>query len=147
MSETPSQTVGPFFAIGLRWLDGVGGGSVVLHGQVLDGDGNGVPDAVVEAVSRGSLRRSMTVPDGSYRIRVEPSTHGGQPYVELSVFARGLLQRVLTRAYLAGGPDPLLDTLAPERRATLLADVDAARTSARFDVHLQGEQETVFLAW
>src|SRR4051812_2277588 len=149
VNETPSQTVGPFFSIGLGRLAGEGDGPLELSGRVLDGDGEPVPDALVETVASGSFRRAFTDDDGRYRVRIEspPTGEGQQPFVELSVFARGLLQRVVTRAYLADGADPLLDALPSQRRATLLAEVDAAGTSARFDIHLQGEQETVFLAW
>ena len=149
MNETPSQTVGPFFAIGMRWLDGVGDGALTLTGRVLDGNGDPVPDAVVEAWVARSFRRAFTDPGGAYRVQIDrpPVARAGQRYVELSVFARGLLQRVLTRAYLADGPDPFLDSLPPERRATLHAEVGADGSGARFDIHLQGDRETVFLAW
>jgi protocatechuate 3,4-dioxygenase alpha subunit len=63
----------------------------------------------------------------------------------LLVFARGLLRPVLTRIYLRDGPDPLLDVLDPGRRATLIAREESAGVYG-FDVHLQGERETVFLA-
>jgi protocatechuate 3,4-dioxygenase alpha subunit len=149
MNETPSQTVGPFFSIGLRWLDGVGGGALEVTGRVFDGNGDPVPDALVEATAAASFRRAFTDADGVYRFRIDRprAAAGQQRYVELSVFARGLLQRVLTRAYLAGGADPLLDALPPARRATLLADVEPGGARARFDIHLQGDRETVFLAW
>ena len=67
---TPSQTVGPFFAIGLPWPDGPDvvpagtEGAIWLRGRVLDGAGEGVPDALVEtwqAGPDGSLRRELVV--------------------------------------------------------------------------------------
>jgi len=69
------------------------------------------------------------------------------PYLSVCVFARGLLHHLFTRIYLPGfdpESDPLLATLEPERRSTLIAEPAAERVY-RFDVHLQGERETVFL--
>ncbi|GAA1953895.1 protocatechuate 3,4-dioxygenase subunit alpha [Nocardioides panacihumi] len=69
------------------------------------------------------------------------------PFFAVVVFARGLLDRLFTRAYLPGHPanagDPLLASLSEEERATLVATPDA--TGLRFDIRLQGEGETVFL--
>jgi protocatechuate 3,4-dioxygenase alpha subunit len=68
----------------------------------------------------------------------------------VSVFARGLLDRLVTRVYFpdevaANAADPVLSTIAdPGARATLVARAEAG--SIRFDIHLQGEQETVFFA-
>jgi protocatechuate 3,4-dioxygenase alpha subunit len=58
----------------------------------------------------------------------------------VTVFARGLLDRLFTRAYLS--PDDISETVPPDRRHTLLAAED--ETGYRFDVRLQGEDETVF---
>ncbi len=67
----------------------------------------------------------------------------------MSLFARGLLDRVVTRIYFpdetaANAADPLLTSLPPERAATLVAEATAPGT-LRFDIHLQGGRETVFL--
>ena len=62
----------------------------------------------------------------------------------MTVFARGLLHRLLTRVYLPGADDALLAGLPADRRETLLATQDG--DGYRFDVRLQGEGETVFLA-
>ena len=54
LPETPSQTIGPFFAVGLCWPDGPAvvadgtPGAVWVGGQVIDGAGDPVPDALVE---------------------------------------------------------------------------------------------------
>ena len=69
------------------------------------------------------------------------------PHLDVSVFGRGLLDRVVTRLYFADEPaanaaDPVLRTVHPARRATLLAVPDAA--GYRFDIRLQGPDETVF---
>ena len=67
------------------------------------------------------------------------------PYYETVVFARGLLKHVVTRMYLPGGDDQVLESLPEERRGTLAASPQDDG-SLRFDIHLQGERETVFFA-
>ncbi|MEV4299069.1 protocatechuate 3,4-dioxygenase subunit alpha [Microbispora rosea] len=159
---TPSQTVGPFFGYALPYaadwelVPEGHPGAVTITGLVLDGAGEPVPDALLELWTgeggdRGALRRSGTgvsgfgrcgtAPDGSYRFRLAPPS---RPYAALLVFARGLLKPVRTRVYLADVPDPLLGSLDPAGRATLLARPEG-QDVYRFDVRLQGEQETVFL--
>lgn len=172
---TPSQTVGPYLAIGLPWADGPFvvaddvPGAVWIRGVVTDGAGEPVPDALVETWQadpdghfdhpddpdgfghtgfRG-FGRCPTEADGGYRIHtVLPGAVDGQaPHIDVSVFARGMLNRVVTRIYFAdlaeaNATDPVLATVAPERRSTLLAT--RADDGYRFDVRLQGEGETVF---
>ena len=177
-SLTPGQTVGPFFHDALPYagdrdlVPAGSAGAVLLHGHVYDGAGTPVPDALLElrqagpdgVVPRtaGSLRRngspftgwgrSSTDQTGRYWFTtLEPATSADQPapFFAVTVFARGLLHRLFTRAYLPSSEeglpaDPLLAALPPEQRATLLTARDADG-SLRFDVHLQGPQETVFL--
>ncbi|MEU7911227.1 protocatechuate 3,4-dioxygenase subunit alpha [Microbispora bryophytorum] len=159
---TPSQTVGPFFGFALPYaadwelVPEGHPGAATITGRVFDGAGEPVPDALLElwtgeggdrgALGRGGsgvsgFGRCGTAPDGSYRFRLAPPA---RPYAALLVFARGLLKPVWTRVYLADTPDPLLDSLDPIRRATLLAQAEGHNVY-RFDVRLQGEQETVFL--
>jgi protocatechuate 3,4-dioxygenase alpha subunit len=171
---TAGQTVGPFFGFALPYA---GGNELVppahpeavrLHGFVLDGRGQPVPDAVIEiwqtdpngtVVRReGSLHRdgwtftgwgrAATDNNGHYTfstLRPGPHQSGGPAFFAVTVFARGLLDRLFTRAYLPGdGTDQVLDDLEPERRATLVVVPDGDR-SLRFDIRLQGEGETVFL--
>jgi protocatechuate 3,4-dioxygenase alpha subunit len=167
---TPSQTVGPFLHIGLPWPDGPDvvpdgtPGAIVIAGRIVDGDGAPVPDALVETWQcdgdgrfdnpdfRG-LGRCPTDPNGRYRIRtVKPAAPDAEqaPHVDVSVFARGLLDRVVTRIYFADEPhanaaDPVLSTVDADRRATLLAEPAVGGTGEyRFDVALQGTAETVF---
>jgi protocatechuate 3,4-dioxygenase alpha subunit len=171
---TPSQTIGPFFHFGMDWAvcpvltDPAAPGAVVVEGRVLDGAGQVVPDAMVEiwqadaagrfppdtAPGWTGFGRALTDADGAYRFTtVAPGAVDGDqaPHIDVSVFARGLIERVVTRIYLPGDPaalerDPLLRSIAePGRRATLVAVRDG--DAVRFDVHLQGERETVFLAW
>ncbi len=71
------------------------------------------------------------------------------PHLNAAVFARGMLKQLYTRIYFAGDPanqdDPVLALVPPERRETLMAHPDPARSNGwRFDLRLQGEDETVF---
>jgi protocatechuate 3,4-dioxygenase, alpha subunit len=176
---TPGQTVGPFFGIGLPFsrdselVCDAFPGAVELHGTIFDGTGAAVPDALVEIwqpdgagrIPRvaGSLRRdgrtftgwgrSATDGEGHYSFTtVTPgSTSAGRPpFFAVTVFARGLLHRLFTRAYLPGpDTDAVLSAVEPARRATLIcvAESGSGRTGYRFDIHLQGPKETVFLAY
>ncbi|GAA4290768.1 protocatechuate 3,4-dioxygenase subunit alpha [Mycobacterium paraffinicum] len=97
--------------------------------------------------------RSATDAAGHYgfiTVAPGPASVGRPPFFALTVFARGLLDRLFTRAYLPGGDastDPLLASLDAERRATLLCDAESGCGHYRFDIHLQGPHETVFLAY
>ena len=80
-----------------------------------------------------------------------PAGRPQAPHVDVGIFARGLLSRLFTRIYFADEPsnqaDPILAVVPPERRATLIARRDEAAGAPplyRFDIHLQGERETVF---
>jgi protocatechuate 3,4-dioxygenase, alpha subunit len=180
---TPSQTVGPFLAIGLPWPDGPfvvpegTPGAVAIAGRVFDGHGDPVPDALVETWqadpdgrfshpddprgAAGTFRgfgRCPTGPDGSYRIVTLkpgplpcPDGSTEAPHLNVSVFARGLLDRVVTRIYFPGevaanDADPVLAGLGdPVRVATLVAQtVAGSQGELRFDIRLQGDGETVF---
>jgi protocatechuate 3,4-dioxygenase, alpha subunit len=175
---TPSQTVGPFLSIGLTWTDGHlvvpegTPGAIRISGVVTDGAGAPVPDGVIETWQadpdgrfdhpddpRGpsgsgfrGFGRCPTDEQGRYQIvTVKPGALGdGQaPHIDVTVLARGLLDRVVTRIYFpdeaeANAADPLLSSLPPERAATLVAE-PAGEGELRFDIRLQGEGETVFL--
>jgi protocatechuate 3,4-dioxygenase alpha subunit len=179
-ARTPSQTVGPFFALGLPWPDGPNvvsestQGSFWLRGAVLDGEGTPVPDSMVETWQadpdgrfdhpddpRGAgagfrgFGRSCADPDGRYAILtvkpgMVPAADGTPqaPHIDVSVFARGLLKRVITRIYFAdeasaNAEDPVLSRIPdPDARSTLIAE--ATDDGYRFDIRLQGERETVF---
>jgi protocatechuate 3,4-dioxygenase, alpha subunit len=100
--------------------------------------------------------RMATAEDGSCEFEtVKPGRVPGPgnalqaPHLTLAVFARGILKQLYTRVYFAGDPansdDPVLALVPPTRRETLIARPDSTRPGAwRFDIHLQGEQETVF---
>ena len=81
-----------------------------------------------------------------------PSPGGGTeaPHLDVSVFARGLLDRVVTRVYFpdevpANEADPVLASIGdPARVATLVARPGPDPARLRFDIHLQSDRETVF---
>jgi protocatechuate 3,4-dioxygenase alpha subunit len=181
---TPSQTVGPFFSIGLPWDDGPHvvpsdtPGAITITGTVYDGRGQPVPDSLIEtwqadpegrftdlhghggpsplAGFRGFARCGAEDGDGSFGIvTVKPGRvpwpGGGEqaPHIDVSVFARGMLHRCFTRIYFAdeteaNASDPLLRAVPAERRTTLLAQPSGR--GYKFDIRLQGEDETVFFA-
>jgi protocatechuate 3,4-dioxygenase, alpha subunit len=148
-------------------------GAIVLGGTVFDGAGSPIPDAMIEiwgadadgAVpsARGAFRRddhtftgfgrAFTSDDGHYEFWTrEPGAEaGGAPFFAVIVFARGLPDKLHTRIYLPGDEaaldaDPLLSSLTPEERATLVA-TRSADGYLSHDIRLQGEKETVFLAF
>jgi protocatechuate 3,4-dioxygenase alpha subunit len=151
-------------------------GELTLTGRVLDGAGNPVTDALIETWQadpdgrfvhpddpRGGapavpgfrgFGRCPTDAEGSYTIRTvrpgELPAPGGAveaPHLDVSVFARGLLDRVVTRVYFPDEPtndaDPVLTSVPADRRSTLIARAEPAG-GFRFDIVLQGAEETVF---
>lgn len=189
--QTPSQTVGPYFAYALtapqygydftavaggRMADGqTPGEHITLVGRVLDGAGEPVEDALIEvwqadaegryahpADDRGSNARFSgfgrvgTGADPERRFlfhTVKPGRIDAEqaPHLTLIVFMRGLLSHLYTRVYFAdetaaNDADPVLRSVPPDRRATLLAhrEETSAAPLYRFDIHLQGDAETVF---
>jgi protocatechuate 3,4-dioxygenase, alpha subunit len=185
MKQTPSQTVGPFYSIGLtdramnRLVTGnTPGQRIRIEGQVIDGDGKPVPDAMIEiwqANAAGRYNhpddkqekpldqsftgwgRSGTEPSGFYSFDtikpgpVPASEHSVQaPHINVVVFARGMLVHAFTRIYFsdesANETDPVLNSIEKERRQTLIAvrREENGKTIYRFDIRLQGKNETVF---
>lgn len=177
---TPGQTIGPFYGYALPFekdnelVSQANPRSVRLHGVITDGKGEVIPDALLEiwqadehgkVVSRdGSLVRDGYTFTGWGRVAVDNVGHytfttvnpgateaGKAPFIMLTVFARGLLNRLFTRIYLpedteALAADPLLASLSEAERSTLIATREADG-SLRFDIRLQGENETVFLSY
>ena len=134
---TPSQTVGPFFGVGLGPVEARGG--VRVEGQVLDGAGEPVPDALIE-ISRGeTFGRCRTDEEGAFHFTV-----GETDFLNVTVFARGLLRHLSTRMYAPGESDEVLALVEPARRHTLVARPDG--DVLRWDIRLQGQDETVFFA-
>jgi protocatechuate 3,4-dioxygenase alpha subunit len=130
---TPSQTIGPFFAVALGREEMLPGGSLRIEGTVYEGGGEVVPDAYLELWDGSAFGRCPTGADGRFSFAAAEPEHG---YFGMSVFARGLLQRLVTRVYLdaSAAPDPSLVVR------------DEGGGVYRFDIHLQGDQETTFLA-
>jgi protocatechuate 3,4-dioxygenase, alpha subunit len=189
---TSSQTVGPFFTLGMAraelevlWTPAVKGTRVRILGRVTDGKDTPVPDAMIEiwqaeadghyahpADRRAGKRdpvfvgfgRSGTDENGIYRFdTIKPGPVPGfgnttqAPHLQVSVFARGVLDRLITRLYF---PDEALNALDPvlcsikekNVRETLIAQADGDANgdrgvaTYRFDIRLQGEGETAFFA-
>jgi len=170
MSTTPSQTIGPFFRIGAAWMDtphvvpADSADAIILTGHVLDGAGVPVSDAMVEiwqADPQGGFPpdwqgfgRCFTDDEGRFAfLTVKPGRVDARqsPHIDMSVFARGLLQRLVTRVYFpdeedANSADPVLTSIEqPAARATLVAV--GTPPDLRFDIHLQGDNETVFFVY
>lgn len=180
LTQTASQTVGPFFSFGLTAVDQsvlvneqTKGEHITLTGQVLDGDGLPVTDAMVEIWQPDAdgifnhpndpnhanadpnfkgFGRSETVDNGTYRFEtVKPGPIGdAAPYINVRLFARGMLIHTVTRIYFSDDPqnetDPVLAAVPADRRPTLIAQREeiSGAIRYRFDIRLQGEHETVF---
>jgi protocatechuate 3,4-dioxygenase alpha subunit len=183
-ATTPSQTVGPYFAIGLPFESGPNvvpegaPGRIRISGTVYDGEGVEIPDNLIEIWQadpegrfadlhghgepsqlpgfRGFGRSEYEIGDGTYELfTVKPGGVPGPgesrqaPHIDVSVFTRGLLHRCVTRIYFADEPaanaaDPVLAIVPEARRETLLAQ--PPDDGYRFDIRLQGADETVFFA-
>ena len=169
---TPSQTVGPYFAVGLtdrlvrpELVSPDTPGAIRIRGRLLDGAGEPVPDGMVELWQAGAdgtyegssgFGRTGTDRDGGFEfVTVKPGSVPGPdgttqaPHIAVGVFARGLNKRLATRIYFpdeeaANAADPVLSSLAPEARATLVAEAEDG--GFRFDIRLQGDRQTTFFA-
>lgn len=175
-AATASQTAGPYWHMidFPEWADllradgpnaGAVGERIILRGTIMDGTGAVVPDAMVEIWQADpdgrydsafhGFGRCATDADGRYRfVTLRPGPVAGPgnatqaPHVALTIFARGLMRGLVTRAYFAGDPllagDPVLALVPEERRSTLIAR-PAGDHEWVLDIRLQGEGETVFL--
>jgi len=189
---TPSQTVGPYFAYGLTsngrydWNDAfssnlvtsdTSGERIRIDGRVFDGDGQPMPDCMLEiwqadaqgrfsdpqdqrALPNSSFKgfgRCGTDGNGGYAfdtikpgIVPDPDGKPQAPHILLAVFARGMLLHLYTRIYFSGeaanATDPVLALVPSDRRATLIAQQANCNGNAvyRLDIHMQGDNETVF---
>jgi protocatechuate 3,4-dioxygenase, alpha subunit len=190
LKQTPSQTVGPYFAYGLcpeqynfdlksLFTPAVAdheaaGEHITVIGQVFDGDGNVIGDAMIEVsqvdsegrypASRAEVEASGfrgfarvgTGTDSQKRFIVETVKPGRAsadeaPHLDVIVTMRGMLLHTFTRIYFddeaaANESDPVLALVPAARRGTLVARREAgtSKTVYRFDIHMQGENETVF---
>lgn len=194
LRQSPSQTVGPYFAYGLTAgqygypfstvvtpdlaRDGTEGERIRLIGQVFDGAGKPVDDAMIEIWQANAHGRYNHPADDRQDNRLDPDFCGfgrsgtganakhcflfdtvkpgsigdGQaPHLNMIVMMRGLLSHVFTRVYFddeleANAEDPVLAKVPDARRGTLIARRQETSAGAvyRFDIHMQGTEETVF---
>ena len=188
LRDTPSQTVGPFFAYGLTAVQygydyssiaddlligpDADASRIIITGCVYDGQRKVVPDAMIELFQVNSSGKSRSEPlekerenfigfgrlgtgtqPGSRYIftTVKPGAiEGYAPHINVILFIRGSLLHVYTRIYFedekSNDTDPLLNLVPASRRHTLIAKRSPRTdiTEYRFDIHMQGEDETVF---
>jgi protocatechuate 3,4-dioxygenase, alpha subunit len=144
---TPSQTVGPFYSIGLvedsRTQSVLAADGIALEGQLFDGQGDPISDGLVEVWDAAGHRwgRSGTDGEGRFSFRVPRDA----AHLEVYVFARGLLRHQWTRIYLDDSvDDQVLAGLDSAQRATLLPRREG--DELRFDIRMQGDDATVFFA-
>ncbi len=187
--QTPSQTIGPFFSYGLTpeqygyafpslagpsALGGsTGGESITLEGNVFDGAGEPITDALVEIWQADTLGRYAhpadlrasnqgfhgyarmgTGTDAQARFEfttVKPGSIDDEqaPHINVCVFMRGLLSHVFTRVYFEdeapkNASDSVLNSVPAARRETLIARRQPNTNRYRFDIRMQGPDETVF---
>jgi protocatechuate 3,4-dioxygenase alpha subunit len=160
---TPFQTVGPYFAILMRTraagrrTDHGSGTRLVIEGTLLDGRGQPVTDGLIESWQADAGGRHLwceTDETGAFRFQtVMPECTPGPggvtqaPHMLLSVMARGVLTRYVTRVYFPGTAgldlDPIL-ALVPEGRRTTLMARPVRDGVFQFDIRLQGPGETAF---
>lgn len=155
-APTPSQTVGPFFGFALPFENDANSSAgesrdvISVGGQVFDGAGEPVCDALVEASQSDQFARCRTDWDGAFHFTLrKPAVSEGASFFNITVFARGLLRHLQTRMYLpdeddAHHGDAVLQMVDGSRRHTLIARRDG--DVLHFDIRLQGAGETVFFA-
>lgn len=190
IKQTPSQTLGPFFAYGLTPRQygyahhaiadstladpQTAGEHVRIEGRILDGAGAPIDDAMIEIwqadadgryagadqdeaggpAAFAGFGRCGSNDDGGFSFTtIKPGAIGaGQaPHIGVIVQARGILNHAFTRIYFAdeaeaNGADPVLQSVPEDRRNTLIAarSETPAGPVYRFDIHMQGDDETVF---
>lgn len=169
---SPSQTAGPFFHVGLPPVSAADDGKAIrLVVRVTDGNASPVSDALIELwyvahrstqdetlPAGATVARASSDADGRCEFDLDPPARiadrdnaDSSPHINVCLFARGLLRQLYTRIYFEGEPtldrDNVLALVPPDRRHTLIARREAAhREQWRFDLRLQGDDETVFFA-
>jgi protocatechuate 3,4-dioxygenase, alpha subunit len=190
LRQTPSQTVGPFFAYsltaeqygydfgslinGLLMDHDTEGECIYITGCIYDGNGQTIPDALIELwqadangryrslpirqkndgfTGFGRLGTGTDVQDRYLFTTIKPSSTGeGQaPHINVILFMRGSLHQLYTRLYFsdetgANSKDEMINAVPEERRNTLIAQrkQNGGSVEYHFDIHMQGENETVF---
>ncbi len=152
--------------------EGTEGEVITIRGTIYNGEGGEMKHAVVECWQADSSGQYPEVvkqdsfsgfgrvgtgrgEDASFQIRtIKPGRVDEEqaPHIALTLFSRGLMHHVFTRLYFsdeseANEKDPLLNQLPAERRNTLIAQrvEEDGEIVYQFDIHMQGDQETVFL--
>lgn len=181
LKQTASQTVGPYFRIGLIYgepqnnlvKEETSGERITVRGLVRDGNGQPITDAMIEIWQpdangifnhpsdplheqadphfRG-FGRAESRKDGDFEFKtIKPGSRDGQaPFINVHVFARGMLIHAMTRIYFADEPandtDPVLNSIEADRRHTIIASCEYTgdQPTYRFDIRIQGIDETVF---
>jgi protocatechuate 3,4-dioxygenase, alpha subunit len=159
LPRTPSQTVGPYYSIGLcrrvenELVHADDPRAIRVIGRLLDGDEQPVGDGMIEVwqAADGLWGRCGTDADGGFSfLAPKPPASGAEaPHLDVYVFARGLLKHQLTQMYFpdeaeANAADPLLSSLPDADRAALVAEREDG--AVRFDIRMQGDRQTVFFA-
>ena len=167
---TANQTIGPYWHLieDPTWADltrfGATGQKITLTGQVFDGADSTVADAAIEiwqtsppaSETYPAFGRCRTDGTGAFRFTtIKPGPVAGlgnaqqAPHVAISIFARGLLKSLTTRLYFTDEPlnetDPLLSLINDDRRRRTLIARQTAPDTWHLDIHLQGDNETVFM--
>jgi protocatechuate 3,4-dioxygenase alpha subunit len=153
-APTPSQTIGPFFGFALPFENDANATAdepaIRVEGELLDGAGEPVGDALVEAFQGDQFARCRTDGEGAFHFVLrKPPPSDGAPFFNITVFARGLLRHLQTRMYFPDEDevnldDRVLQLVDDSRRHTLIARGEGG--VLHFDIRLQGEGETVFFA-
>lgn len=191
LKQTPSQTVGPYFAYGLTAQqygydfsqvaspalteEDTEGERIRVVGRIFDGEGVPINDAMIEiwqadAEGRFAHPEDPRRPNGPFTgfgrcgtgtdpqnrfffdtVKPGAPAEGEAPHLNMIVLARGMLVHAFTRVYFsdeaeANAADAVLQLVPEERRRTLIAERAETATGVvyRFDVHMQGDDETVF---
>ena len=166
LKQTPSQTVGPYFAYGLtpeqylydykslaqHDLVSTDEEYIIIRGRVFDGEENVIPDAMLEIWdNQNNLFGRFgtgTEKDKSFVFRTKkPQSIGGNaPFLSVILFMRGQLIHSYTRIYFSdevkNETDEVLSQIDVARRETLIAQ--KKENYYQFDIHMQGDTETVF---
>jgi protocatechuate 3,4-dioxygenase alpha subunit len=161
---SPSQTLGPLYGFALmfegseKMLERDDPAAIELVGRVTDAGGPVAwPEAMVEVWNGELWARGRTDEGGDFHFVIRKPgrehTTGAEPlapYLNVMVFARGLLKHAYTRLYFpdeseANAGDPVLALVDDDLRHSLIAQADGERL--RFDICLQGPEETVFFEY
>ncbi|MGK5077295.1 protocatechuate 3,4-dioxygenase [Janthinobacterium sp. HLX7-2] len=164
---TTSQTIGPFSHEAWKWAVELSAAdrlqtsapTIIVSGIIYDGDGTPINDAQIEAwqpaaaaaestLSIPGFRRIPSDDAGQFSLRLSVCPQApGEPVAYVTVFARGLVKHQFTAIFLENDAgleqSAILEQVPAARRATLLA-ARTAEGQYRWDIHMQGEQETVF---